>query len=104
MEFFEFVFKSFWHFLGFLLISGVALQLVRYIFDFFVELIHGKPIIQNVSIPIDKVEEVKDLSKEESKAKENNKGHGFDQKLKMNIGKVEVISRKEDGNKKESGK
>lgn len=95
MIFFEFVFQSFWHFLGFVALSGLVLECLRLFFNFIVELIHGKPVIQNLKIPIDKMEEIKDLSKEKEdnkKAKDPN-DNGFDAGLSMNIGKVEVIKK-----------
>lgn len=101
MVFFEFIFKSFWRFLGFILICGFALEGLKLVFDFFVELIHGKPTIQNLNIPADKVETTtKDLSLKENKtSKKLEDDNGFDANMSMDIGKIKVLNRKENGKK-----
>lgn len=51
MDFFKFVFRDFWTFLGFFVLACVVLALVKSLFDFIVELIHGKPAIQHINLP-----------------------------------------------------
>lgn len=80
-----------------LILAGVVTAVIKYVFDFIVELIHGKPVVQNLNIPVDKIEELdpKDLSlnKKDKKIKKDSNDSGFDSDLKMNIGKVEVFKK-----------
>lgn len=69
MEFIKFIFSSFWTFTGFFLILCAAATVVKSVFDFVVELAHGKPIVQNVILKkeeeIKNTEELKKLAKKE---------------------------------------
>lgn len=47
MEFLNFVFRGFWTFSGFFLLSLIGYSVIKAVFDFIVELIHGKPTIIN---------------------------------------------------------
>ena len=47
MEFIKFVFSSFWTFAGFFFLSLIAYVVIKAVFDFIVELIHGKQVIIN---------------------------------------------------------
>ena len=51
MVFLNFVFRDFWTFLGFFLLSLIGYSVVKAVFDFIVELIHGKQVIQHVHLP-----------------------------------------------------
>lgn len=58
MEFFKFIFTNFWTFIGFFLLCLVAVAIIKNIFDFVVELIHGKPVVNNYYLDKDiKIEE-----------------------------------------------
>lgn len=67
MEFLKFIFSNFWTFIGFFLLCCVATTVIKGLFDFIVELIHGKPTIQNITV--DKIEEKKKAPKEKNPPK-----------------------------------
>lgn len=51
MDFIQFVFRDVWTFFGFCLLVILGTALVKAVFDFIVELIHGKQVIQHVHLP-----------------------------------------------------
>lgn len=51
MNFIQFVFRDVWTFFGFCLLVILGTVLVKTVFDFIVELIHGKQAIQHVHLP-----------------------------------------------------
>lgn len=59
VSFINFIFSSFWIFLGFIIILTILIGFIGELFDFIVELIHGKPINQNI---YNSYEKPKDLS------------------------------------------
>lgn len=67
MEFLKFIFSNFWTFIGFFLVLCVAATVVKSLLDFVVELIHGKPTIQNITL--DKDTKVELPTKKEKKDK-----------------------------------
>lgn len=81
MEFFKFIFSSFWTFAGFFLLSLVVVAIIKSAFDFVVELIHGKPMVNNYYLD-------KDV-KIEKKEKTDNKPK-IDGKMKFEPPKVNV--------------
>ena len=69
----NFIFSSFWIFLGIVILMILAIGLLNIIFEFIVELIHGKPVVQNI---YNSYEKPKDLSldrKEENGEEEGRK-------------------------------
>lgn len=51
MEFLKFIFSNFWTFMGFFLLCCVGYAVIKALFDFVVELIHGKQTIQHINLP-----------------------------------------------------
>lgn len=51
MNFIQFIFRGFWTFSGFFLLSLIGYSVIKAVFDFIVELIHGKQVIQHVHLP-----------------------------------------------------
>lgn len=73
MEFFRFIFSNFWTFAGFFLLSLVVVAIIKNTFDFVVELVHGKPIVNNYyldkDVKIEKKEKKSDKPKIDGKMK-----------------------------------
>lgn len=83
MEFVKFIFSNFWTFIGFFLVICVIATVIKYLFDFIVELIHGKPTIQNITVP----EGAKVITTKDKEA--DNK---IESEVKVEVGNVDVRS------------
>lgn len=67
MEFVKFIFSNCWTFIGFFLVLCVVSTVVKELLDFVVELVHGKPTIQNITL--DKGTKIEQSTKKEKKDK-----------------------------------
>lgn len=95
MEFLEFVFGGgFWRFLGFFLLGLIGLSVIGTVFDFIVELIHGKPTIINnpekiIEVP-EKITEVPKTIKKKTKEPTEK----IDSAVKIEAADVSIVERK----------
>lgn len=89
MEFIKFVFSSFWTFIGFFLFALIAYAALKAVFDFIVELIHGKPGENKICLNRDAKIEMEDgkVLKVSKKEKEPQKIKGG---VKMTSSEVSV--------------
>lgn len=90
MDFLHFIFCDAWHFIGMFLIMLLAVEFIKEVFDFFVELVHGKPVVQNINIPKDS--NVSFASKKNDPQKDNSQKMAKDIKgsIKIDGAKVSV--------------
>ena len=86
MEFVKFVFSSFWTFSGFFFFAIIAYATLKSVFDFIVELIHGKPVIINNP---EKIIETPKLAEKVKKSVEK-----IDSSVKVDLADVSVMKRK----------
>ena len=94
MEFLNFVFRGFWTFSGFFLLSLIGCSIIKAVFDFIVELIHGKPTIINnpekiIGVSEKATEEPKTIKKKTKEPTEK-----IDSSVKIDSADVSVIKRK----------
>lgn len=90
MEVLSLILQDFWSSLWFLLCLLVLSSIIKDFFDFIVELIHGKQVINNYNLP--KEFKVEDINKTDTVNK-------TDSKVKIDTGKVKV---RESNGKKEN--
>ena len=86
MVFLNFVFRGFWTFSGFFLLSLIGYSVIKAVFDFIVELIHGKPVIINNP---EKIIEAPKLAEKVKKTVEK-----IDSSVKVDSADVSVMKRK----------
>lgn len=86
MDFLNFVFRDFWTFSGFFLFSLIGYSVIKAVFDFIVELIHGKPVIINNP---EKIIEAPELAEKVKKTVEK-----IDSSVKVDSADVSVMKRK----------
>lgn len=94
MEFLNFVFRGFWTFSGFFLLGLIGYSVIKAVFDFIVELVHGKPTIINnpekiIEVPEKIIEAPKTIKK---KTRESNEK--IDSAVKIEAADVSIIERK----------
>lgn len=94
MVFIEYIFNSFWRFLGFFVFSLIGYSVIKAVFDFIVELIHGKPTIINnpekiIGVSEKATEEPKTIKKKTKEPTEK-----IDSSVKIDSADVSVIKRK----------
>lgn len=84
MNFIQFIFRDVWTFFGFCLLVILGTALVKTVFDFIVELVHGKQTIQHVHLP--------EGTKVEQKAKEQKATEDINGSVYMEPAEVSVRS------------